>query len=106
MLDTGQVTKEGMQLCSICSLCGRTAETNTHLLMHCRVTVQLWDIFLAMIGLNWTMPMNTLDYPVRTEEGGQLSKSEDGVQSWLHLVDYLEGKELKMLRNKIIAFCF
>ncbi|KAG5569956.1 hypothetical protein H5410_059722 [Solanum commersonii] len=36
-------------------------ETNSHLFLHCRVTGQLWSLFLRLTGNSWTMPEHTAD---------------------------------------------
>ncbi|XP_060216293.1 uncharacterized protein LOC132643774 [Lycium barbarum] len=63
------------------------------------LTTQLWDIFLAKIGLSWAMLIHTLDmlYSWSRRRGTKSSKKEMEYDSRLHMVDYPEGKELEML---------
>lgn len=58
-LTENNLMKRGLPLCSRCHLCGREAETINHLFLHCSVTVQVWNIFLALAGVHWVMPNNT-----------------------------------------------
>lgn len=78
-LTKDKLLRRGMQLRSIFLFCCETAETNNHLFLHCRVTTQLWDIFLTMIGLKWSMPQSTLDiFTVGTKGEVAQTKKEDG----------------------------
>ena len=42
-----------------CFLCNLTGETNNHLFLHCNFTKQVWNLFLSISNLNWTMPKHT-----------------------------------------------
>jgi len=53
--------RKGVQLVPRCFLCNETNETNNHLFLHCRVTGQLWSLFLRLTGNSWTMPEHTAD---------------------------------------------
>ncbi|WMV41703.1 hypothetical protein MTR67_035088 [Solanum verrucosum] len=53
--------KKGRQLVPRCFLCNLTSETNSHLFLHCNYTAQIWNLFLSISNLNWTMPERTSD---------------------------------------------
>ena len=46
----------GISLCNRCSLCGKDTETVKHLFLHSNFTAQLWQIFLNVRGISWSMP--------------------------------------------------
>lgn len=56
-----KLKRRGYQLPSRCYLCGKEAEHNSHLFLHCIVTSQLWHIFLNIVRMNWVMPKDTTD---------------------------------------------
>lgn len=60
-LTQDNLQRRGFLLCSRCLLCGRDLETNSHLFLHCPITSQLWQLFLNIVGLRWTMPATTLE---------------------------------------------
>jgi len=53
--------KKGKQLVPRCFLCNLTGETNNHLFLHCKFTAQIWNLFLNITSMNWTMPEHTSD---------------------------------------------
>ncbi|WMV58899.1 hypothetical protein MTR67_052284 [Solanum verrucosum] len=50
--------KRGMQICSRCWFCECEVETINHLFLHCREDAKLWQIFINLRGISWTMPRN------------------------------------------------
>jgi hypothetical protein len=42
-----------MEWCYICKQCG---ESTDHLLLHCEVAHELWNMFFQLFGVNWVMP--------------------------------------------------
>ncbi|KAF3679280.1 Peptidyl-prolyl cis-trans isomerase G isoform 5 [Capsicum annuum] len=50
-----------MQICSRCYMCGQVAEVNSHLFLHCKTAIDLWNMFLCMSSVNWTMPRTTFE---------------------------------------------
>ncbi|WMV40242.1 hypothetical protein MTR67_033627 [Solanum verrucosum] len=50
--------KRGMQICSRCWFCECEVETINHLFLHCREVAKLWQIFINLRGISWTMPRN------------------------------------------------
>ncbi|WMV37951.1 hypothetical protein MTR67_031336 [Solanum verrucosum] len=61
VLTQDTLMKRGFNLCSRCFLCGKEAETISHLFLHCSWTDQLWNIFIILRGINWTMPGRVSD---------------------------------------------
>lgn len=53
--------KKDWHLVSRCLLCNDAQENNSHLFLHCRVTDQLWQLFLTLGKVKWVMPGITLD---------------------------------------------
>lgn len=41
--------------------CEKEAEANNHLFLHCKAAKNLWNMFLAILGVNWVMPGTTKD---------------------------------------------
>jgi hypothetical protein len=37
-------------------MCKRDGETIDHLLLHCLVAKELWDMVLTLFGVQWVMP--------------------------------------------------
>ncbi|WMV24991.1 hypothetical protein MTR67_018376 [Solanum verrucosum] len=50
------------ELCSRCFFCEIETETTNHLFLHCRVTQKLWQVFLNLRGISWSMPRHTSDF--------------------------------------------
>ena len=44
-------------LANICFLCKEKEETIDHLLLHCSKSRLLWDLLLAIVGVNWVFPL-------------------------------------------------
>ncbi|WMV52983.1 hypothetical protein MTR67_046368, partial [Solanum verrucosum] len=53
VLTQENLMKRGIHLSPRCFFCEEKAETVTHLFIHCRITLQLWEMFLSKKGLNW-----------------------------------------------------
>lgn len=60
-LTQDNLCKRGHHLCSSCFLCAEKAETINHLFLHCKLTEQLWRMFLNFRGILWTMPSKIAD---------------------------------------------
>lgn len=52
--------RRGIQTSSTCFLCQQEEETNEHLFLHCVITRQLWQLFIALAGIVWVMPKDTI----------------------------------------------
>lgn len=59
VLTRDNLRKRGIPIVSRCYLCGNDAETISHLFLYCRVTSQLWDLFINLRGARWVMPGRT-----------------------------------------------
>lgn len=53
--------EEVYTLCSRCSLGGQEVEINGYLLLHCNTIVNLWNLFLCILGVSWVVPKNTFE---------------------------------------------
>jgi len=62
VLTQDNLMKRGRQLCSRCFFCEIETETKNHLFLHCRVTEKLWQVFLNLRGISWSMPRHTSDF--------------------------------------------
>lgn len=47
--------KKGFQIVSKCFLCNDAEDTSSHLFLHCKVTSQIWSLFMSLTGIRWTM---------------------------------------------------
>ena len=56
VLTLDQLKKRGRTLANRCFLCGEREETVNHLLIHCSKARMLWELFLAIFGVNWVFP--------------------------------------------------
>ena len=56
MLTLDQLKKRGRTLTNRCFFCGKDEETIDHLLLHCFMARLLWDLLLAIFGVNWVFP--------------------------------------------------
>ena len=53
VLTLDRLQKRGWQLSNCCFLCGYEEETVNHILLHCIVGRVLWEIVLALFGIQW-----------------------------------------------------
>ncbi|RVW71996.1 hypothetical protein CK203_055047 [Vitis vinifera] len=51
-----RLQKRGWQLPNRCFLCGCEEENVNHILLHCIVVRALWEIVLALVGVQWVFP--------------------------------------------------
>ncbi|KAJ9692984.1 hypothetical protein PVL29_011901 [Vitis rotundifolia] len=56
ILTLDRLQKRGWQLANCCFLCGCIEENVNHILVHCTVVRTLWDIVLALVGVQWVFP--------------------------------------------------
>ena len=47
----------GRVIANICFLCEEMEETVDNLLLHCSKARLLWDLLLAIVGVNWVFPL-------------------------------------------------
>ena len=60
-LTQDNLTRRKFQMAIRCYMCMKEAETHNHLFLQCRMTANLWSMFLALFGLKWVMPQNIRD---------------------------------------------
>lgn len=70
MLTHENLRKRNIILVTHCCLCGEAVETVGNLFLHCRITDQLWKIFINLRGIQWTMPSKIVDTLHSWEEAG------------------------------------
>ncbi|WKA09925.1 hypothetical protein VitviT2T_027534 [Vitis vinifera] len=56
ILTLDRLQKRGWQLPNRCFLCACDAESVDHLLIHCTVARELWDLVLGLVGVKWVFP--------------------------------------------------
>ncbi|RVX09054.1 hypothetical protein CK203_013954 [Vitis vinifera] len=56
VLTLDKLQRRGWQLPNQCFLCGCEEENVNHILLHCTVVRPLWEIVLALFGVNWVFP--------------------------------------------------
>ncbi|KAJ9705958.1 hypothetical protein PVL29_003867 [Vitis rotundifolia] len=56
ILTLDRLQKRGWQLANCCFLCGCIEENVNHILIYCTVVRTLWDIVLALVGVQWVFP--------------------------------------------------
>ena len=42
-------------------MCKRSGKTTDHLLLHCPVTREMWNIVFSLFGINWVMPRGVVE---------------------------------------------
>ncbi|WMV09517.1 hypothetical protein MTR67_002902 [Solanum verrucosum] len=77
ILTQDNLMKRRIPLCSRCLFYGETVETVNHLFLHCRVTSQLWRLFLNLKGVSWVMPSKITETIQSWEEAGMQFKSRE-----------------------------
>ena len=60
MLTLDQLKCRGMTFANRCFMCEEEEETIDHLLIHCKITKMLWDLFLSIVGISWVFPHSVL----------------------------------------------
>lgn len=60
-LTQDNLKKRKFQLPNRCYMCKKEAETTRHLLLHCEVASEIWNMFFCLFGLKWTMPLSVKD---------------------------------------------
>ena len=56
ILTLDRLQRRGWHLPNRCFLCGCEEETINHILIHCTVAKGLWNIILALCGVQWVFP--------------------------------------------------
>ncbi|KAG5611810.1 hypothetical protein H5410_023091 [Solanum commersonii] len=55
-------------------MCEQEAEANGRLFLHCKMATDLWNMFVRILGVNWTMPRTTFE--VLTLTGKELGRED------------------------------
>uniref|UniRef100_A0A2N9IDI8 Reverse transcriptase zinc-binding domain-containing protein n=1 Tax=Fagus sylvatica TaxID=28930 RepID=A0A2N9IDI8_FAGSY len=61
ILTADNLRNRNIILVSWCCLCKADGETVDHLLLHCSFSRELWNMILALFGVQWVMPCTVLD---------------------------------------------
>jgi len=69
--------RRGIQICSKCYMCGQKTEVNGHLFLHCKIATDLWNMFVCILGVNWTMPRTTFEVLTHWQGIGKRGSKED-----------------------------
>ncbi|CAN4092705.1 unnamed protein product [Withania somnifera] len=76
VLTEDNLMKRGLNLTSRSVFCGGQTETVAHLFLHCKITRQLWRLFLSLKGISWTMPGRVTETLQSWEEVGMQAKDK------------------------------
>lgn len=58
-------------------MCEEEAEVNGHLFLHCRIATDLWNMFICMLEVDWTMPKTTFEVLTQWQGIGKRGSKED-----------------------------
>ena len=61
ILTLDKLQRRGWQLPNRCFLCGYEEESANHILLHCTVTKTIWEITLAIFGVQWVFPETVIE---------------------------------------------
>ena len=61
ILAIDNLCKRGLILVDWCCLCRESGESPDHILLHCKVALELWDLVFVLFGVQWVMPRTVLD---------------------------------------------
>ena len=61
ILSIDNLRKRGLILVDWCCMCKEGGESLDHLLLHCKVACELWDLVLGLFGVHWVMLRTVLD---------------------------------------------
>ncbi|WJZ83602.1 hypothetical protein VitviT2T_003270 [Vitis vinifera] len=61
ILTLDKLQRRGWQLPNRCFLCGYEEESANHILLHCTVTKTIWEITLAIFGVQWVFPESVIE---------------------------------------------
>lgn len=53
--------KRWLMVIDWCCMCKRDGETVDHLLLHCLIARDFWDLVFSMFGVAWVMPRGVLE---------------------------------------------
>ena len=61
ILTLDKLQRRGWQLPNRCFLCGCEEESANHIMLHCTVVKILWEIALAIFGVQWVFPESVIE---------------------------------------------
>ncbi|RVW52500.1 putative serine/threonine protein kinase IREH1 [Vitis vinifera] len=61
ILTLDKLQRRGWQLPNRCYLCGCEEENANHILLHCTVVKTIWEITLAIFGVQWVFPESVIE---------------------------------------------
>ena len=61
ILTIDNLRKRGLHLVEWCCLCKESGESPDHLLLHCKIARELWDLVFGLFGVFWVMPRTVFD---------------------------------------------
>jgi hypothetical protein len=77
ILTTDNLRRRRILILDWCCMCQSDGESVNHLLLHCRVAQELWNMILNMFGVSWVMPRNVVD--LFSCWSGNVGKGDAGV---------------------------
>ena len=80
MLTLDQLKRRGMAFANKCFMCEEEEETIDHLLIHCKITKMLWDLFWSIVGISWVFP-HTILHTLLAWQGATVGKKRKKI--WL-----------------------
>ena len=60
ILTISNLWKRCMLILDWCCMCKKCGETVDHLLLHCPIALELWNVVFCLFGLHWVMPMTVI----------------------------------------------
>ena len=61
ILTIGNLRRRSLILVDWCCMCKESGEIPDHLMLHCKVARELWDMVFGLFGVHWVMPRTVLD---------------------------------------------
>ena len=76
-------------------MCGCEEENANHILLHCIVVKTLWEIVLAIFGVQWVFPKSVKEvlFSWRDPFMGKKKEKDLEFHSVVYFLDGMEGKE-------------
>ena len=76
ILTTNNLKKQKVIILDWCCMCKSSGESINHLLIHCPVAQELWNMILVKFGISWVLPSEVVD--LLSCWSGRWGKSEGG----------------------------
>ena len=87
-------------------MCEQEAEINSHLFIHCKTAVNLWNMFFCILGISWVMPKTSFGMLESWEGVGRRGSQEDWWRSIPACVWWTLWKERNERCHDGKASCF